>query len=54
MCMSDWFELMESKTELFEVQVILATNLEVDSKMDIVEVVPSVCLYPKQNCMDEC
>lgn len=27
---------------------ILATNLEGDSKKDVVEVVPSVCSYPKK------
>ena len=37
---------MEIKTDLFEVQGLVATNPEGDSKMDVVEVVPSVCPVP--------
>ena len=44
----DWFKLMEIEMELFEVQGLFATNPEGDSKMDVVEVVPSVCPVPGQ------
>ena len=39
---------MEIMTELFEVQGLFATNPEGDSKMDVVEVVPSVCPVSEQ------
>lgn len=41
----DWLKMMAIK--LFEVQGLLATNSEGDSKKDVVEVVPFACSYPE-------
>ena len=49
MRLRDRIKLLEIKMDLFGVQGLFATNPEGDSKMDVVELVPSVSFSPRMN-----